>query len=125
MAKKVIQPKKTAPKKAIKAVENTDDGIHSAARPFLWLGSHRVQHGFIWVVGALAVLFIGLDFTFHRHGHFSWETSKGFYAVFGFLAFSFAVLMGGPLRKITGRAETYYDADEGAGENVDAGVDDV
>ena len=43
------------------------------------------------------------------HTHFSWETWPGFYGVYGFLAFTFAVLAGKQLRKVLMRDEGYYD----------------
>jgi len=85
-----------------------DDGIHPAARPFLWLGAHQVQRGFMWVIGALALIFVGTDFLHHRYGYFSWDGTFGFYAWYGFLSFAFVVLMGWPLRKLTSRPENYY-----------------
>ncbi|PHR55284.1 MAG: hypothetical protein COA47_14165 [Robiginitomaculum sp.] len=111
------------PKSAKTEAAPVTDGIHPAARPFLWVGNHGVQRGFIWLVGALMLVFIGLDYTFNRHGHFSWEAAKGFYAIFGFLAFTFVVLMGWPLRKWTGRPETYYG--DGPYDGADEGEHDV
>ncbi len=85
-----------------------DEAVHPAARPFLWLLSDGVRKGFMYVVGLGALVFIGLDFVIPRHAHFGFEAWKGFFAVFGFLAFSFVVLAGWPLRALTGRPEDYY-----------------
>lgn len=52
---------------------------------------------------ALAGLFID------THGYFPVEDFGVFYAIFGFLAFSFIVLAGQHLRKILMRPEDYYD----------------
>ncbi len=89
-----------------------DDGIHPAARPFLWLGSHGVQRNFMWFIGVLMVISIAMNYIKKPYGYFEWEAAIGGYAIFGFLAFTFAVLMGWPLRKLTGRSEDYYE-DEG------------
>lgn len=89
-----------------------DDGVHPVARPFLWLGSRGVQRNFMWLIGVLMVVFTALDLVFPRYGYFSLDKSVGFYSIFGFLAFTFVVLMGWPLRKLTGRSEDYYDDGE-------------
>jgi hypothetical protein len=101
-------PTKSVPAQSEEPPVDPMAGIHPAARPFLWLGSHKVQHNFIWLIGALALAFVAADFFIHRHGHFEWEKIHGSYAIFGFLAFTFVVLMGWPLRKLTGRDESYY-----------------
>ncbi|VAV88396.1 hypothetical protein MNBD_ALPHA06-251 [hydrothermal vent metagenome] len=105
MAKKPTKAKATASKPA------PDEQIHPAAKPFLWLGSHKVQRGFIWLVGGLMLIFMALDFVAHRHSYFALEKTMGFYAIAGFVAFTFVVLMGWPLRKLTGRPENYYGDD--------------
>jgi len=85
-----------------------DEDIHPLARPFLWLVSDGARKGFMYVVGFAALLSIGADFLVHRHSHFQFEAFKGFFAFFGFAAFAFVVLMGWPLRRLTGRSEDYY-----------------
>lgn len=85
-----------------------DDGIHPAARPFMWLLSEPVRKGFMYVVGLGALAFVGLDFVVPRHAHFGFEAMKGFFALFGFVSFAFVVLSGWPLRALTGRPEDYY-----------------
>ncbi len=46
------------------------------------------------------------------HPHFEVEGWKIFFAVYGFVAFSFIVLAGQHLRKLVGRKETYYEERE-------------
>ncbi len=100
--------RKTPAKKAPPRKPAHDEDIHPVARPFLWLVSDKVRKGFIYLVGIAMVLSIGADFLIHRHGHFDFETTPGFFAFFGFAAFAFVVLMGWPLRRLTGRSEDYY-----------------
>jgi len=57
----------------------------------------------------ISLLLILLDFTFHRHGYFSFEEIYGFPAFFGFISFVFIVLVGKWLRKFLMRKEDYYD----------------
>jgi len=60
-----------------------------------------------WVV--LFVLFI-VDFFIHKHPYFEFEEWPGFYAVFGFVAYTVIVLIGKHiLRPIVKREENYYD----------------
>ena len=46
------------------------------------------------------------------HPHFSVEGMGAFFAVYGFVAFSFIVLAGQHLRKLVGRKEDYYEERE-------------
>ncbi len=102
-------PRKPARKKpAPKRKPDRKADIHPAARPFMWLLSEPVRKGFMYVVGLGALVFAGLDYVIPRHAHFGFEHIKGFFALFGFVAFSFVVLSGWPLRALTGRPEDYY-----------------
>ena len=57
----------------------------------------------------LAILLVG-DLLIHKHAHFSWENWPEFYAVFGFVAFVFVVLVAKYiLRPLVKRREDYYD----------------
>lgn len=46
------------------------------------------------------------------HPHFAVENLGAFFALFGFLAFSFIVLAGQHLRRLVARREDYYDERE-------------
>ena len=58
-----------------------------------------------------ALLFV-LDFIIHRHASREWEGLPGFYAIYGFVAFVFLVLVAKLMRKLLMRKEGYYDVDE-------------
>lgn len=56
------------------------------------------------------ILFV-LDFIIHRHSSRDWEALPGFYAIYGFLAFVFLVVVAKLMRKLLMRKENYYDVD--------------
>lgn len=59
---------------------------------------------------ALLVILLVAEFFIHKHAHFPWEDWPEFYAVFGFVAFVFVVLVAKYiLRPIVERREDYYD----------------
>lgn len=64
----------------------------------------------IWIILiALCAGFAIAGFIVDTHGYFPIEDFGVFYAIFGFLVFSFIVLAGQHLRKILMRPEDYYD----------------
>ena len=66
----------------------------------------------MWIVLGLAAIGLGVvDVIHHRHEIAEAEGLPGFYAVFGFLAFTFVVLSGWVLRRVLSRPETYYGED--------------
>ena len=64
----------------------------------------------LWIllIGACAASVIA-GFFVHMHPYFDFDGTPVFYAVYGFVAFSFIVLIGQHLRKIIMRDEDYYD----------------
>lgn len=65
------------------------------------------------VVASLAAAVAGFLPAFQKeHPHFKVEGLGAFFAVYGFVAFSFIVLAGRHLRKLVGRKETYYEERE-------------
>ena len=68
--------------------------------------NQRVLYGFI---GSLVLLLVVEPFV-NKHPYFSWEEWPGFYAVFGFVACVFLVLVAKYiLRSLVKRDEDYYD----------------
>ncbi len=87
-----------------------DQPMHPAAHIlFGWVASPLTKPIVFWGLGALAVLLILVDLIYVRHTKFDIEGIPGFYGIFGFLAFSFVVLMGWPLGYLLRRDENYYE----------------
>lgn len=88
--------------------EVSNDQLTALARAFLWVESaSKVKLAIGVLAGLCAVLFV-LDFIVHRHAYAPKEGTPGFYAITGFLAFSFIVLGSGALRWFIARSENYY-----------------
>jgi hypothetical protein len=94
---------------------NADEKIHPAAKIlFGWVTHEKTGRFLFWGVGLLSALLIMADFVIDRHPHSEFESYLGFYALYGFLSFSFVVLMGWPLGRLLRRGENYYgDKDDG------------
>ncbi|MCF6292032.1 MAG: hypothetical protein L3J04_01420 [Robiginitomaculum sp.] len=112
VTKSKVKAKASVKKPAVKKAKPVEDGIHPAARPFLWLGSNWAQRSFMWFIAVLAICFVLLDLLVYRKSYFALDGTLGFYAIFGFFAFTFVVMMGWPLRKLTGRKDDYYEDGE-------------
>ncbi len=89
--------------------EPAADDIHPAAKPFLFLGTARVKHNFMWVVlaGMIICVVLGLFFP-QKHPLPIEKYIPGSWAVFGFLAYSFIVLCAPIIFKALARDEDYY-----------------
>lgn len=89
-------------------VKHAADGIHPAAKPFLFLGKESVKRNFIWLplIGIILTVIIGY---FHPLKHPApWEFFPRSWAVFGFFAYSFIVFTAPYLFKLLARDEDYY-----------------
>lgn len=94
------------PNGAPKDVPN--ESLSPLARAFLWVESEaKIKLAILILAGVCALLFV-LDFVVHRHSYAPNEGTPGFYALTGFLAFSFIVLGSGALRWLIARSEDYY-----------------
>lgn len=78
------------------------------ARFFHWLNRLGEQNKLTWALGSVCVLVVLLNFTFSGKGHYSAEGIPGFYAVYGFVAFSFIIFAATALRAVIKRDEDYY-----------------
>ena len=66
------------------------------------------QNKLTWILGAVCVILIALNLTYSNKGHYSAENILGFYAVYGFIAFSFIIFAATALRALIKRPEDYY-----------------
>lgn len=103
-------------KKSIKTINASElmpeesigrDEVHPAARPFLWLGSKKVQNNFIFLPLIGTILFSLLGFVYPLHHKAPWDFFAS-YALIGFVSYSFVVLAAWPLFKFLARDENYY-----------------
>ena len=61
-----------------------------------------------WVLVALGLVLVVLEFIVHRHGEIDLEDLPLFPAIYGFVAFVLIVFVGIGLRKLIMRGEDYY-----------------
>jgi hypothetical protein len=80
---------------------------------FSWMRSALFFRLFMAVLAGVCALLVAIDVVFVRRSYDSLESLPGFFGVFGFLAFAFAVLSGWPLGKLLRRPEDYYDTSSG------------
>ena len=82
--------------------------LHPIGEKILWV---EKSENISKMIRGLAI-FCGLLFVanlfIHLHGYFAIEAIPGFYAVYGFIAFSFIVITTKYLREVIGRKEDYY-----------------
>ena len=60
------------------------------------------------LIGSCLAL-VGIGFLVAAEGHFWWEQSAGFYAIYGFVSCVSLVLLARGLRRLVKRSEDYYD----------------
>lgn len=90
------------------------DHHHSGEKPG-WADTKAFRTGFlaVLVIAALAAAVAGFLPQFQKaHPHFEVEGLGAFFAIYGFAAFAFIVLVGQHLRKLVGRKEDYYEERE-------------
>lgn len=80
-----------------------------------WADTKAFRTGFlaVLVIAAFAAALAGFLPQFQKdHPHFAVEGLGAFFAVYGFVAFCFIVLVGQHLRALVGRKEDYYEERE-------------
>lgn len=80
---------------------------------FSWMRSAFFFRLFMAVVAAAGAVMIGFEIIFIQKSYTTIDSIPGFFGVFGFLAFSIAVLSGWPLGRAMRRREDYYDTTSG------------
>ncbi len=92
---------------AKKPKENPED-FPFLGRMFMWVekpGSVKILTNSLIAFCVIAVL---ANFTFSKKGHFGVESVPGFYALYGFVAFTFIIFVAKALRTVIMRDESYY-----------------
>lgn len=101
------------------------DGVHPMSRVlFGWTEAKNAGAMIFWGVAALSVILVLLDLVIVRHEKIGIANSAGFYALWGFAAFSFVVLMGWPLGRLLRRDENYYGDLSGPPADIDPAIAD-
>jgi len=77
--------------------------------PARWLDKRKNIKRFLYVFYILCAALLAFDFIYHRHVMHSWESLRGFYGIFGFVACTVLVLVAKEMRKVLMRPEDYYD----------------
>ena len=63
----------------------------------------------LYALYTCVVLLLAVDLFYHKHGIFTWESSFGFYSVYGFVACVILVIIAKyVLRPLVMRKEDYY-----------------
>ena len=85
------------------------EGIHPAAKPFLFLGHIKTRRNFIWLplIGMIVCVILGIMHP-QKHPLPIEKYIPGSWAIWGFFAYSAIVLSANILFKILGRDESYY-----------------
>ena len=77
-------------------------------RLLLWVDKPGSANKIFWGLAVLCAAMVLIGFTFEYHGHFHMEGLPGFFAVFGFVAFTLVILGAKALRVLIKRPEDFY-----------------
>lgn len=77
--------------------------------PRHWLERPGSVNKVIYALAVICIVVVVADFFYEKTTHHSWETTPGFYALFGFFSCVFLVIVAKGLRRILKRDEDYYD----------------
>ena len=98
-------------------------GEHPMGKIFWgWTGSKAAGGLVFWVVAALAVLLVALDFVIGRSEPVGLAGTVGFYALWGFGAFAVIALAGWPLGRLLRRDLDYYGEESGPPADIDPAI---
>ncbi|WP_273239708.1 hypothetical protein [Hyphomonas atlantica corrig.] len=101
----------------------SEDGVHPISKIlFGWTEAEITGTAIFWGVGILSAFLIVVDLAVDRHEYVHMAEATGFYALWGFAAFAFVVLMGWPLGGLLRRSEDYYGDPGGPPADIDPDV---
>ncbi|MFN4226062.1 MAG: hypothetical protein ACK4HR_07065 [Hyphomonas sp.] len=104
----------------------SEEGVHPMSRVlFGWTEHKNIGAILFWGAGALSLALVAADLMIVRHEKIAFANSVGFYGLWGFLAFSFVVLMGWPLGQLLRRDENYYGDAGGPPDDIDPELRDA
>ena len=93
---------------ADKNYDKNPENYPALGRWMMWVEKPGSLKKIIRALIAVCVLCILLNFTYSGKGHYSAESIPGFYALYGFVAFTFIIFVAKFLRTIIMRPEDYY-----------------
>lgn len=107
-------------------MSRTDEqGVHPMSRIlFGWVESRNSGKMILRGALLLSAILILLDFVIERHEKVAMAATPAFYALWGFGAFTFVVLMGWPLGRLLRRGEDYYGDLSGPPADIDPAIAD-
>ena len=88
-----------------------DENLKGLGKALTILDNPDVIMNIVVALGAFCAMLLIGDFFHLRHGKFEVEDTFGFYAIFGFIAFSFIIFATKVLKKLISRPENYYAPD--------------
>ena len=74
-----------------------------------WLDKPGNVNRLVYTLYAACAVLVLVDFLYHKHVNFSFESWFGFFSWFGFIACVALVLVAKKMRKLVKRDEDYYD----------------
>ena len=114
---------KRAAEKAHRLHTPSEDGVHPVAKIlFGWTEAKVAGTAIFWGIGLLSAFLIVIDLAVDRHEYVHMAEATGFYALWGFAAFAFVVLIGWPLGRLLRRSETYYGDPGGPPSDIDPDI---
>lgn len=117
---------KTAAEKVNAMSRTPEDGVHPMSRVlFGWTEAKGAGSAIFWGMLGLSALLVLLDLFVPRNEKVAIANATGFYALWGFAAFSFVVLMGWPLGRLLRRDENYYGDLSGPPADIDPALLDA
>lgn len=103
----------------------SDEGVHPMSKVlFGWTERKNIGAILFWGFAIASVALLLADLAVDRHDKVALANSAGFYGLWGFLSFSFVVLMGWPLGRLLRRDENYYGDAGGAPSDTDPDLPD-
>ena len=87
--------------------ENLDD-LSALGRMYAWVDRKGSVNTLTAVLIVACLVFVALDFTYEKHGHFVEESVIAFYGIFGFISFTGLIFAARGLREIIKRPEDFY-----------------
>jgi hypothetical protein len=111
----------------VNAMSRTDaEGVHPMSKVFFgWTEVKGIGAILFWVMAILSLILVLADLVIDRHEGLHFAESIGFFGLWGFVSFSFVVLMGWPLGRLLRRDENYYDDAGGPPADIDPDLEDT